>query len=121
MVKKVLIVEDNALNMKMFDELLRDMGHETVQSGDGADVLDLARKHRPDLVIMDIQLPRVTGLELTQKLKADAALKDIPVLAVTAFELEGGIEEILAAGCDDVLGKPITVPALLETLSKYLS
>lgn len=120
MKKTILIVEDNELNMKLFNDILQAQGYITLQSIDGSDFMDLAREHRPDLVIMDIQLPEVSGLERTRIFKADDDFKDIPVLAVTAFALEGGIEKILEAGCDDAIGKPISVPSFLETVDKHL-
>jgi len=121
MTKIILIVEDNDLNMSLFDQLLRADGYRTILSIDGTDALQLAKERRPDLIIMDIQLPYRSGLEITKDLKADKELKHIPVIAVTAFSLKGGIEKILAAGCDDVLGKPVSVPSFLEIVAKHLS
>ena len=103
-----------------FNDLLQAHGYNILQSVDGADTVELARKHHPDLVVMDIQLPKVSGLDRTKELKADADLKDIPVLAVTAFALDDGIERILDAGCEDAIGKPISVPLFLETVEKHL-
>ncbi len=121
MPKIVLVVEDNELNMELLVGLLQESGHETVQSTDGRDVLDLARKHKPDLVLMDIQLPGTSGLECALRLKADEELKDIPIIAVTAFDLEGGVERIFAAGCIDVISKPIDAANFLETVAKHIS
>ena len=121
MAETILIVEDNEMNMILFNDLLVQEGYKTLQSVDGSDALQLAKEHHPDLVVMDIQLPQVSGLERTKEIKADEELKDIPIIAVTAFSLEGGIEKILAAGCDDVLGKPISVPSFLELVKKHLS
>jgi len=121
MAKTVLIVEDNELNMKLFVRLLQESGYETVQSADGRDVVDLARKHKPNLILMDIQLPETSGLECALRLKVDEDLKDIPVIAVTAFNLDGGVERIFAAGCADVLSKPIDAPLFLETVAKFIS
>ncbi len=121
MAKTILIVEDNESNMRLFDDLLQAHGYQTIKSIDGKKVPELANEHHPDLIIMDIQLPHRSGLEITKDLKADENIKHIPVVAVTAFELEGGVERILAAGCDDVLGKPISVPAFLEMVEKYLT
>ena len=121
MAKIVLIVEDNKLNMELFVGLLQESGYETVQSIDGRDVVDLARKHKPNLVLLDIQLPETSGMECALRLKADEELKDIPVIAVTAFDLEGGSERIFAAGIADVIGKPIDAPNFLETVAKYIS
>ena len=94
MAKTVLIVEDNELNMKLFHDLLEAHGYATVGTRNGIEALDLARKHRPDLILMDIQLPEVSGLEVTKWLKDDAELKKIPVVAVTAFAMKGDEERI---------------------------
>ncbi len=120
MAKTVLIVEDNDLNMKLENDLLQAHGYDTLQSVDGQDTLQLAREHHPDLIIMDIQLPGVSGMEYTKMLKADDQLKDIPVLAVTAFAMKGDEEKIRAAGCDDYIAKPINVPHFLETVEKFV-
>jgi two-component system cell cycle response regulator DivK len=114
-----LIVEDNDMNMRLFSDLLKENGYTVVQSVDGHDTLELARKHLPGLVIMDIQLPEVSGLDRTRSLKADPDLKHIPVLAVTAFTLEGGLEKVWEVGCDDVMGKPISVPDFLQAVGRY--
>lgn len=119
MSKKILIVEDNDLNMKLFVDVLENSGYETVQSVDGKGIVDLARDLSPGLVIMDIQLPEVSGLDLTKMLKAEDDLKHIPVLAVTAFSLEGGIAAILEAGCDDIIGKPLCVPDFMKAVARY--
>src|SRR5256885_2250314 len=87
--RKVLIVEDNELNMKLFNDILEAHGCTILQSRDGLDALQIARQHRPDLIVMDIQLPVVSGLEITKRLKADEELRGIPVVAVTAFALKG--------------------------------
>ncbi len=121
MPKTVLIVEDNELNMKLFNDLLQAHGYDTVQTSDGREALDLARKHNPDLILMDIQLPEISGLEVAKLLKEEDALKDIPVVAVTAFAMKGDEEKIRAGGCADYIAKPISVPNFLETVAKYLS
>lgn len=119
MAKTVLIVEDNDMNMQLFTDLLEADGYTVVQSVDGRDTLELARRHSPGLVVMDIQLPEVSGLDRAKALKADPELKHIPVLAVTAFSLEGGLEKIWSVGCDDIMGKPISGPTFLETVGRY--
>lgn len=91
---KVLIVEDNELNMKLFHDLLEAHGVETVETRDGKEVLELAREHKPDLILMDIQLPEISGLDVTKALKADEELKSIPVIAVTAFAMKGDEQKI---------------------------
>ncbi|MBL6930734.1 MAG: response regulator [Rhodospirillales bacterium] len=121
MTKTILIVEDNALNMKLFDQLLQANGYDTIQSIDGGDVWEIVKERSPDLIIMDIQLPGRSGLEITRDLKADEELKHIPIIAVTAFAMKGDEEVIREAGCDDYIAKPISVPLLLETVAKFLS
>ena len=120
MAKTILIVEDNDLNMKLFNDLLQAHGYETVQTMDGRDVLKLAHDHSPDLIIMDIQLPEISGLEVTKMLKADDELKDIPVIAVTAFAMKGDEEKIREGGCEGYIAKPISVPTFLETVAKFI-
>lgn len=120
MAKKVLIVEDNELNMKLFHDLLEAHGYQTVQTRNGNEVLDLARREEPDLILMDIQLPEVSGLDVTRWLKSDADLKKIPVIAVTAFAMKGDEQKIREGGCEDYISKPISVVGFIETIQKYL-
>ena len=120
MAKKILIVEDNDLNMKLFNDLLQAHGYETVQTVDGRDALKLVREHTPDLILMDIQLPEISGLEVTKMIKADDDLKDIPVIAVTAFAMKGDEKKIREGGCEGYIAKPISVPHFLETVKKFL-
>lgn len=120
MAKKVLIVEDNELNMKLFNDLLQAHGYETIQTGDGRDVMDIVRKNRPDLILMDIQLPEISGLEVTKMLKADDDLKSIPVVAVTAFAMKGDEEKIREGGCEGYIAKPIAVASFLKTVAQFL-
>lgn len=118
--KTVLIVEDNELNMKLFNDLLEAHGYRTVQTRNGMDALPLARKHRPALILMDIQLPEVSGLDVTKWLKEDDALKDIPVVAVTAFAMKGDEQRIREGGCEAYISKPIAVGAFLETIEHFV-
>jgi two-component system cell cycle response regulator DivK len=118
--KKVMIVEDNELNMKLFHDLLEAHGVETIQARDGKNVLALAREHKPDLILMDIQLPEVSGLDITKWLKDDDELKSIPVIAVTAFAMKGDEQKIREGGCEDYISKPISVIKFIETVQKYL-
>ncbi|MES2906257.1 MAG: response regulator [Pseudomonadota bacterium] len=120
MSKKVLIVEDNELNMKLFHDLLQANGYETVQTRNGTEALSLARTHRPDLILMDIQLPEISGLEVTKWLKDDEELRSIPVVAVTAFAMKGDEERIRAGGCEAYIPKPISVTKFLETMRQFL-
>src|SRR5215813_10834607 len=117
MSKTVMIVEDNELNMKLFHDLLEAYGYRTIGTGNGLEVPDLARKHRPDLILMDIQL---SGLEVTKWLKEDAELQAIPVVAVTAFAMKGDEERIRESGCEAYLSKPISVPKFIETIRRFL-
>jgi two-component system cell cycle response regulator DivK len=120
MAKTVLIVEDNELNMKLFHDLLEAHGYRTLQIRDGLQVLDIARAHKPDLILMDIQLPEVSGLEVTKWIKEDEELRSIPVIAVTAFAMKGDEERIRRGGCEAYISKPISVGRFLETVKSYL-
>jgi two-component system cell cycle response regulator DivK len=119
--KKVLIVEDNDLNMKLFNDLLVAHGYGTLQTKDGVEALALARQHRPDLILMDIQLPEVSGLQVTQWIKGDADLRMIPVIAVTAFAMKGDEEKMRNGGCEAYIAKPISVTSFLRTVERFLS
>lgn len=121
MPKKILIVEDNELNMKLFRDLLEAHGYETLHTREGLAALDLAREHRPDLILMDIQLPEVSGLEVTKWIKADDELSTIPVVAVTAFAMKGDEERIREGGCEAYISKPITVMSFMETIKSFLN
>ena len=120
MPKTVLIVEDNELNMKLFHDLLQANGFETIETRNGIEALDLARKHKPDLILMDIQLPEVSGLEVTKWIKEDDELRAIPVIAVTAFAMKGDEERIREGGCEAYLSKPISVAKFLETVRHFV-
>jgi two-component system cell cycle response regulator DivK len=118
--KTVLIVEDNDLNMKLFHDLLDAHGYATLQTRHGMEALRLAREHRPHLIIMDIQLPEVSGLEVTRWLKDDDDLKAIPVLAVTAFAMKGDEERIRSGGCEAYISKPISVSSFIDTVRRFI-
>ena len=118
--KKVLIVEDNDLNMKLFNDLLEAHGYCTLQTKDGVEALRMAREHRPDLILMDIQLPEVSGLEVTKWLKEDDDLRTIPVIAVTAFAMKGDEEKIRDGGCEAYIAKPISVASFMRTVERFL-
>lgn len=120
MKKTVLVVEDNELNMKLFNDLLEAHGYGVVQTRDGLSALDLARKHRPDLILMDIQLPEVSGIEVTKWLKEDDDLRRIPVIAVTAFAMKGDEQKIREGGCEAYISKPISVMNFLQTIDGFL-
>lgn len=121
MKKTVLIVEDNELNMKLFHDLLEAHGIGTVETRDGTKVLKIARESKPDLILMDIQLPEVSGLEVTKWLKEDEELRGIPVIAVTAFAMKGDEQKIRDGGCEDYISKPISVSRFLEVIDSHLN
>jgi two-component system cell cycle response regulator DivK len=117
---KILVVEDNALNIKLFCDLLTAHGHVTEPVTDSRDALETARTFKPDLVITDIQLPFVTGIELMEMLRADEELKDVPIMAVTAYAAAGDDERIRAAGAQAYVSKPISVVRFAETVDQLL-
>jgi two-component system cell cycle response regulator DivK len=118
--KTVLVVEDNELNMKLFNDLLEAHGYRVVQARTGREALDAARRTLPDLILMDIQLPEISGLQVTQEILKDKELADIPIIAVTAFAMKGDEERIRAGGCRDYIAKPISVVSFLEKVKRYL-
>jgi two-component system cell cycle response regulator DivK len=120
MAKTILIVEDNELNMKLFHDLLEAQGYALLQAREGPQALQLARAHRPDLIVMDIQLPSTSGLEVTRWLKEEPELAHIPVVAVTAFAMKGDESRILEGGCEAYIAKPISVGRFLETVRRLL-
>ena len=120
MSKRVLIVEDNELNMKLFHDLLDAHGYDTLQTREGLKAVELAREHRPDLILMDIQLPEVSGLEVTKWIKDDDDLRHIPIVAVTAFAMKGDEERIRDGGCEAYISKPITVKSFLDTVRQFI-
>jgi two-component system cell cycle response regulator DivK len=117
---KILVVEDNALNIKLFCDLLAAHGHEPEAVLDSREALDMARSFEPDLVITDIQLPHVSGMELMRQLRADARLKDVPIMAVTAYAAQGDDERFRAAGASAYVSKPISVMRFAETVEELL-
>ncbi len=116
--KTVLVVEDNELNMRLFHDVLEASGYSVLQAKDGMEGWRMAREHRPDLILMDIQLPDVSGLEVTKRLKDDETLKSIPGIAITAVAREGDEEKIQEGGCDAYLVKPISIPNFLQTVER---
>ncbi len=117
--KTVLVIEDNDLNMKLFHDLLEAHGYNVLQATDGMEGWRMAREHRPDLILMEIQLPGISGLEATKRLKADETLKSIPVIAITAFAMAGDKEKFLEGGCDAYIPKPISLPNFLQTVERF--
>jgi two-component system cell cycle response regulator DivK len=107
--------------MKLFNDLLEAHGYATIQTKSGVEAVELARRHRPNLILMDIQLPEVSGLEVTQWLKDDEELRSIPIVAITAFAMKGDEEKIRQGGCEAYLSKPISVVKFLETVRNYVT
>jgi len=120
MTKTILIVEDNELNMKLFRDLLKAHDLATLETRDGMEALEIAWAHKPDLILMDIQLPGVSGLEVTRQIKADDNIKSIPVVAVTAFAMKGDEDRIREGGCEAYIAKPIRIEELISTVRRFV-
>lgn len=118
--KTVLVVEDNELNMRLFCDLLDAFGFATLQCRDGAKAVELTRQHMPDLIVMDIQLPEVSGLDITRWIKDDESIRHIPVLAVTAFAMRADEQRVREAGCEGYLSKPIQMRSFLATVEELV-
>ena len=118
--QKILVVEDNELNLKLFCDLLRAHGYATEPVRDGREAVERTRAFAPDLVVMDIQMPHVTGLELIEQMKSDEELKGIPIMAVTAYAAKGDEERIRDAGAEGYVSKPISVMRFVEAVSALL-
>jgi len=118
--KTILVVEDHKLNMKLFCDLLGMRHHSVFQAIDGVEALKLARQHKPDLILMDIQLPGVSGLEIVKWMREDDSLRAIPIVAITAFAMQGDEERIRAGGCDGYLAKPISAEGFLRVVDQFL-
>jgi two-component system cell cycle response regulator DivK len=121
MSKRILVVEDQQDNRQILRDLLTSADFEVIEAEDGEAGLAAAAAHKPDLILMDVQLPGIDGYETTRRLKADAVLRDIPVIAVTAHALSGAEQEARAAGCDGYISKPISPRQLLAKVREYLS
>ncbi len=116
----VLIVEDNPLNMKLFSAMIGAQGYEVLEAADGSRALDLARQRHPDLIIMDLQLPDISGLEVTHSLKGDDDTREIPIIATTAYASSGDEATIRASGCDGYMAKPIAISEFLELVESFM-
>jgi two-component system cell cycle response regulator DivK len=119
-VKRILIVEDNKTDVRLLKDILEKSGYETLQTGDGLEAIDLAVANLPDLILMDIQLPRMSGLEVTRRLKDDDRSRHIPIIAVTAFAMGWHEREALDSGCDAYISKPISILGFLSTVESFL-
>lgn len=118
--KRILVVEDNELNMKLLNDVLEAHGYEVLSTGRGEVAVEWAREYHPDLILMDLQLPDLSGLEATQLLKSDATTQDIPVIAVTAFAMAGDEKKALAHGCDGYVAKPIVLREFLNLIAGFM-
>jgi len=119
--KRILIVEDNKLDARLLKDILEGRGYETLQTGDGLEAINLAVANLPDLILMDIQLPEISGLELTRRLRGDDRSRRIPIVAVTAFAIGWHEREALDSGCDGYISKPIAIFGFLRTVESFLS
>ena len=121
MSRRILVVEDQEDNRQILRDLLANAGYEMLEAEDGIQAITQASKHRPDLILMDIQLPEVSGLQVTQWIKGDADLRMIPIIAVTAFAMKGDEEKMRNGGCEAYIAKPISVTSFLQTVERFLS
>ena len=119
--RRVLIVEDNPLNMKLFAAMLAAEGYRVLEAPDGPSGLDLAHRRHPDLIVLDVKLPGMSGLEVAQSLKAAPDTQDIPILATSAFTAPEDIERVRAAGCDGFMAKPIAIAEFLDAIDDLLA
>jgi two-component system cell cycle response regulator DivK len=118
--KRILVVEDNELNMKLLNDVLEAHGYEVLSTGRGMVAIEWARQYRPDLILMDLQLPDLSGLDATRQLKADAETRDIPIIAVTAFAMAGDEKRALDHGCDAYVAKPIALRGFLNLIARFI-
>jgi two-component system, cell cycle response regulator DivK len=119
--KRILVVEDNKLDMRLLKDILEGSRYETLQAADGLEAIDLAFASLPDLILLDIQLPEISGLEVSRRLKGDDRSRRIPIVAVTAFAMGWHEREALDSGCDAYISKPISVLGFLNTVESFLS
>lgn len=117
---KILVVEDNELNLKLFQDLLAVKKHDAIISQEGTDAFDLAKENIPDLILLDIQLNGISGIDIVRKLKTDPKTSDIPVIAVTAFAMKNDEQRFLSEGCDMYLAKPLSIDTFFNALDKYV-
>jgi len=118
--KRILIVEDNDLNMRLLNDVLEAHGYDTLQTDQGEIAVDLARRFHPDLILMDLQLPDISGLEATRRLKANESTRSIPIVAVTAFAMSGDERKARDSGCDGYIAKPIMLQQFLATVARFV-
>ncbi|MBQ4472069.1 MAG: response regulator [Alphaproteobacteria bacterium] len=116
----VLVVEDNELNRRLFVDLLSTRGYKILEATDGQKALDMVQKHEPDLVLMDIQLPGVSGLDVTAQIRSNTNIKQPRIVAISAFALKQDVDKAIEAGCDDYISKPIAIASFFQTIEKNL-
>jgi CheY-like chemotaxis protein len=119
--ERILIVDDNATNLKLVAYLMKAHGYDVDSALDAEGALEAIGRRRPEVILMDIQLPGIDGLELTRRLKADPSTRDIIIIAVTAYAMKGDQDKALAVGCDDYITKPIDTRALPDTIARHLA
>jgi two-component system cell cycle response regulator DivK len=119
-VKRILVVEDNELNMKLLNDVLEAHGYSVLSTGEGAVAVEWARQYRPDLILMDLQLPDMSGLDVTRQLKANPETRQIPIVAVTAFAMAGDKQKALDHGCDAYVAKPIMLREFLDLIADFI-
>ena len=118
--KKILIVDDNDNNLYLISFILRKRGLRVIEARSGSEGVELAIQEKPDLIIMDIQLPDIDGLEATKRIRASEANGNIPIIALTSYAMTGDKDKALAAGCNGYIAKPINVDTFIEEMEKYL-
>jgi len=118
--KRVLIIEDNEINLYLMRTIVRKLGYQVIEARDGLSGVELAIAERPDLILMDIQLPELDGYEATKRIRAIEETKNIPIIAITSYAMVGDKEKILAAGCTAYIEKPIDPKSFIEELKKYI-
>lgn len=117
---KILIVEDNEMNMRLFADLLKSKGYHVVQCLDGKKALDIAKTEKPDLILMDIQMPEISGLEVTALIRQTPEIAKTKIIAVTAFAMKGDEQKIIDGGCNGYIAKPISIPEFFATVESFL-
>lgn len=118
--KTILIVEDNELNMKLWNDVLEAQGYALLKAALGVEGVRIAREHRPDLILLDIRLPDISGFDVARTLKSDEATRPIPIIALTAFAQTEHQQQVLASGCDGYISKPVNVLNFLKTVETWL-
>ncbi len=121
MVQMILIIEDEPKNLKLIRDLLQALGYMTMEATNGKQGIELAKAHKPDLILMDILMPVMDGFEATKILKTDAETKNIPIIVLTSHAMKGDEEKMLGIGCDEYITKPIDTREFLKNISEFLS